>query len=120
MIDKSEMNEEEKNEYIAKQRKFAERLTELRMKKNVSSRDMSLSIGQSPSYINNIENGVNMPSMASFFYICDYLGVTCEEFFSYEIQNPARTRETYDMICHLNDRQHDLVQSLIIEITKQK
>ena len=41
--------------------KFIERLVNLRMAKGVSARDMSLSIGQSAGYINNIENGVNFP-----------------------------------------------------------
>ena len=49
---------------------FSKRLVELRMNKGVSARDMSLSIGQSAGYINNIENGVNFPSMTVFFYIC--------------------------------------------------
>ena len=49
---------------------FSARLTKLRMAKGVSARDMSLSIGQSAGYINNIENGVNLPSMSVFFYIC--------------------------------------------------
>ena len=48
---------------------FAERLVALRMKKGVSARDMSLSIGQNAGYINNIENGKALPSMTSFFYI---------------------------------------------------
>ncbi len=120
MINKNEMNEEEIDEYNDKQRRFAERLTELRQNKNVSSRDMSLSLGQSPSYINNIENGVSMPSMSAFFYICDYLGVSPEEFFSYDKKDPVRSRETYGLICNLNEHQHNLVQSLIIEITHQK
>ncbi|MFR9052115.1 MAG: helix-turn-helix domain-containing protein [Ruminococcus sp.] len=46
---------------------FIKRLTELRINKGVSARDMSLSIGQSAGYINNIENGVNLPSMMTFF-----------------------------------------------------
>lgn len=54
------------------QSEFCKRLVELRMNKGVSARDMSLSIGQSPGYINNIENGVNFPSMTAFFFICDY------------------------------------------------
>ena len=45
---------------------FPERIAELRMQKNVSARDMSLSLGQSASYINKIENGHIMPSMAVF------------------------------------------------------
>ena len=43
---------------------FPQRLAELRTKKGVSARDMSLSIGQGPGYINNIENGHNLPSMS--------------------------------------------------------
>ena len=41
---------------------FIKRLIDLRMNKGVSARDMSLSIGQSQSYINNIENGKALPS----------------------------------------------------------
>lgn len=34
---------------------FGQRLAQLRITKGVSARDMSLSLGQSPSYINKIE-----------------------------------------------------------------
>ncbi len=61
---------------------FSKRLTQLRMEKGVSARDMSLTLGQSESYINRIENGKMLPSMTVFFYICDYLGISPEEFFS--------------------------------------
>jgi len=62
---------------------FAERLASLRMAKQVSAREMSLSLGQGAGYINNIENGHNLPSMAMFFEICEYLSVTPVEFFNY-------------------------------------
>ena len=52
---------------------FQNRLIQLRAKKGVSARDMSLSIGQNQSYIYNIESGKALPSMSSFFFICDYL-----------------------------------------------
>ncbi|WP_337928083.1 helix-turn-helix transcriptional regulator, partial [Anaerotignum lactatifermentans] len=42
---------------------FYERLSKLRSQKNVSARDMSLSIGQSENYINSIENKRMLPSM---------------------------------------------------------
>ena len=53
-----------------------ERLAKLRALKGVSARDMSLSLGQANNYINNIENKKSLPAMQSFFYICEYLGVT--------------------------------------------
>lgn len=55
---------------------FSLRLAQLREKKGVSARDMSLSMGQNPGYINNIESGKSMPSLSGIFYICDYLGIT--------------------------------------------
>ena len=60
---------------------FSERLAKLRIAKGVSARDMSLSIGQSANYINKIENRKAYPSMTAFFYICDYLGISPQEFF---------------------------------------
>lgn len=50
---------------------FPLRLAQLRNKKGVSARDMSLSIGQNHAYINNIESGKALPSMNTFFYICE-------------------------------------------------
>ena len=56
---------------MAEKNAFIQRLVDLRLKKGVSARDMSLSLGQSAGYINNIESGVNYPSMTVFFYICE-------------------------------------------------
>ena len=77
------------------------------MNKGVSARDMSLSIGQSPSYINNIECGKNLPSMTGFFYICDYLGITPREFFDTETKNPAKARELLDVVKGLSNEKLD-------------
>lgn len=71
---------------------FSNRLIKLRNQKGVSARDMSLSIGQNPRYINNIETGKALPSMANFFYICDYLNITPKEFFDTESNRPEEIR----------------------------
>lgn len=86
---------------------FIKRLVDLRMNKGVSARDMSLSIGQSQSYINNIENGVNLPSMTIFFYICEYLGITPKEFFDIQAKDPTKERELLDAVKGLNREQLD-------------
>ncbi len=74
-------------------KKFGLRLAVLRLNKGVSAREMSLAIGQSTGYINNIETGVNFPSMTVFFYICEYLGITPAEFFDVESRNPIKESE---------------------------
>ena len=91
---------------------FIKRLVELRMNKGVSAREMSLSIGQAPSYINNIETGVSFPSMTAFFYICDFLGVTPSEFFDKENTNPIKSRELLEATKGLKNEQLDSLISI--------
>ncbi len=69
---------------------FYRRLAELRMRSGKSGREMSLSLGQGAGYINNIENGKNLPSMSLFFEICEYLNVPPSEFFSYTEERADR------------------------------
>ena len=97
---------------------FVKRLTELRMSKGVSARDMSLSLGQSPGYINNIENGVNLPSMSMFFYICDYLKITHKEFFDTESSNPTRLNQLIELTKNLSSDKLELVMNLVKEMKK--
>ncbi len=86
---------------------FSQRLSQLRLNKDVSARDMSLSIGQSPSYINNIETGVSFPSMTAFFYICEYLGISPQEFFDIKSSNPVKEKELLEAAKGLSNEQLD-------------
>lgn len=85
--------------------KFAERLSQLRLAKGVSARDMSLSIGQSAGYINNIENKKNLPSMSMFFYICEYLEISPQDFFDFDNRNPEKLNEISGYLKQVNDEQ---------------
>ena len=98
---------------------FAKRLAELRTNKKVSARDMSLSIGQSSGYINNIENGHNLPSMAVFFYICDYLGITPKEFFEIDNSDPATLSTIIEQLKKLKPVQVTLLQSILEQMTSR-
>ena len=85
--------------------KFAERLSQLRLAKGVSARDMSLSIGQSAGYINNIENKNNLPSMSAFFYICEYLEISPQDFFDFDNRNPEKLNEIVRYLKQVDDEQ---------------
>lgn len=97
---------------------FARRLTQLRMQKGVSARDMSLSIGQSESYINKIENKVALPSMSVFFFICDYLGVSPSEFFDEGIEYPEKMKEIIENLKSLNTEQLEHIHTIIKDIKR--
>ena len=72
---------------------FSLRLAKLREEKGVSARDMSLSMGQNPGYINNIESGKSMPSLSGIFYICEYLGISPKDFFDIDAASPSKANE---------------------------
>ena len=97
---------------------FSLRLSKLRINKGVSARDMSLSIGQSPSYINNIETGLSYPSMTAFFYICDYLGITPAEFFDIKSENPTKEKDLLNAIKGLSNEQLDSIITLVNGLKK--
>lgn len=61
-----------------------DRISELRTKKGISEYKMSLDLGHSKSYVQSISSGKALPSFAEFLYICEYLGVTPQEFFDAE------------------------------------
>lgn len=84
---------------------FPIRLARLRTQKGVSAREMSLSLGQADNYINSIENRKSFPSMQSFFYICDYLKITPQQFFDEGTKHPAMVDEFVEVIKGLNQEQ---------------
>ena len=95
---------------------IANRIAMLRTAKNVSARDMSLSLGQSQSYINNIENKKALPSMQMFLYICEFLDVVPKDFFDEKIIDPKAYNEISNVLKRLNKDQINLLLSLADEM----
>ena len=72
-----------------------ERITALRIKKNISEYKMSRDLGHSNSYMHSIASGKALPSLSEFLYICEYLGITPQEFFNEEIDEHILVKELY-------------------------
>ncbi len=100
------------------EKSFSERLSQLRIKKAVSARDMSLSIGQNPGYINNIETGKALPSMSNFFYICNYLDITPMDFFAYNIVRPKDMNQICGELNKLTDSQFNSIKEIVGELAR--
>jgi len=95
-------------------------VAELRIQKGVSARDMSLSLGQSESYINKIENKRILPSMAGFIYICEYLEITPQEFFNVGSAAPQKVRELVGELDKLTAAQAEHILFVVKDITGGK
>lgn len=98
------------------ERFFYERLYQLRNQKSVSARDMSLSLGQNENYINSIENKRNFPSMAGFFYICEYLDIHPKDFFDSEMSNPHLSKELHSKLSQLKDSEMEHLIAIIDDL----
>lgn len=95
---------------------ISNRIAMLRTARNISARDMSLSLGQSQSYINNIENKKSLPSMQMFLYICEYLHVTPRDFFTEDIADPSKMNEVVDLLKTLSVKQLDMLMDIAKEM----
>ena len=100
--------------------KFVERLIELRNQKGISARDMSISLGQSESYINKIENNKSLPSLTGFFYICEYFNITPKEFFDFDVNSPELTNEFIFLVKILSYSETNHLIEVVKDINKKK
>ena len=97
---------------------IAARLASLRTERNVSARDMSLTIGQSASYINSIESGKNLPSITGLYYVCDYFGIEPRDFFDSGVGHPALQAEIIRELEKLSKENMELVLHLVKALAK--
>lgn len=95
-----------------------ERITQLRIQKGVSEYKMSYDLGHSRGYINNISSGKALPSMAEFFAICEYFGITPIDFFDRGIQNPGKLNQTLRDMERLSEEDLDLIYRHVERLLK--
>lgn len=98
---------------------FYKRLAELRIQKGVSARDMSLSLGQSESYINKIENKRTLPSLTGFIYICEFFDITPQDFFNINASTPQKNKEIMEEIEKLTPTQAEHILQVIKDLNKK-
>jgi len=99
---------------------FGLRLAKLRNAKCVSARDMSISIGMSPNYINKIERGKSRPSMDAFFDICDYLSISQKDFFDEENGDPKKFGEYVADLMLLDNATQTHIAGIVRELGKNR
>ena len=96
------------------------RITELRIKKDVSEHRMSLDLDKNGSYIRGISSGANMPSVKELLNIIAYFHMTPADFFA-----PIGNTDTpYHRLCSrlssLSDTELEKVNTFLDLITEQK
>lgn len=89
---------------------IGKRITELRLKKDVSEYQMSYDLGHNKNYVRAITSGRSLPSVQGLFAICEYFEMTPAEFFDKE--QSQMIRKAIDYMERLDDE--DMLSLLTI------
>ena len=106
-------------EYKELQEFVSIRIGQLRNEKNITARELSLSLGFSSGDINRIENKRALPSLDALYWICDYFGITPEEFFDDGFKNPELIQKAVCGLKELSDEDVLLILNLINRMQKK-
>ncbi len=90
-----------------------ERITQLRLRRDMSERELSLAIGKSGGYIQNVCSGVINPSLVPLLEIICYFDLTPEEFFNPGIHNSDLWNQTKTSLTKLSDDDLKAILSII-------
>ena len=86
------------------------RIGYLRNMKNLSARELSLRLGKSPTYINQIESRNFNLSLPALFDIIDVLEISCAEFFADNYADYKQDKEIMDILNKLpSDRKASFI-----------
>ena len=96
-----------------------DRITQLRMQKDISEKQLSREIGKTPSYLSSMNKNKSMPSMLALKAICDDLGVSLCEFFDFENNNyPIKVNQITTELLKLDHEQLDIILTLTQNMNK--
>ena len=96
------------------------RYAAIRNAHKISARKLSFALGQSSEYINQIENGNNMPSLENLLNFCDYFHITPAEFFDDSMNYPIQYKEIIKELNKLDSMDCELVLNLLKVINRKK
>lgn len=96
-----------------------ERITQLRLKKGVSEYQMSYDLGHSRGYVYNISSGKALPPLKEFFAICDYFGITPQQFFDESTQNPELIQKAVEGMKKLDESDMLMLLGIINRMLKK-
>ena len=102
-------------EYIRK------RITELRVRKNISEYQLSYDLGHSKNYIHNIVMGHSQPSVSELLYLIELLDVTPRDFFDEEVEfrNPQLSKKIMDGLKEMSDEDLEIILRIIERLNER-
>ena len=102
-------------------KKFIQRrYATIRNAHKISARKLSFELGQSSEYINQIENGNNLPSLENLLNFCEYFNITLSEFFDESMNYPVEYKAIIKELNKMDNSECELVLNLLKTINRNK
>ena len=97
-----------------------QRITELRLKRDISEYQLSYDVGHSKNYVHNIVTGYSQPSVKELLYLIEALGVTPRDFFdeNVEFNNPFLSKKIMEGIKGMSDEDLEAILLIIERLNK--
>lgn len=99
---------------------ISERYARIRLAHNISARKLSLELGQSTEYINQIEGGKSMPSIEGLMNFCEYFNISVGEFFDQAVEFPIQYKAIIDELNKMDSMSIALVLDMLKLINSKK
>ncbi len=99
---------------------ISERYARIRLAHNISARKLSLELGQSSEYINQIETGKSMPSVEGLINFCEYFNIGIGEFFDQAVEFPVQYKSIIAELNKMDSMSIALVYDLLKLINANK
>lgn len=90
-----------------------DKITLLRLEKNLSEYQLSLELGKCKTYIQAISSGKSLPSFDAFFDLCEYFQLTPAEFFSQDSCDSRQRRCIQHKLEALGPKDLALVEQIL-------
>ncbi len=101
--------------------KILNRITQLRMQKNITEKKISRDIGKTSTYLSSMNKNKSMPSLRTLISICDYLGVSLSEFFDFTNNPyPIKINEVRNELLKLSENELDTLLAFLKEVNNSK
>jgi len=89
------------------------RISSLRNANNISARSLSLDLGMSSEYINQVESGRLNPSLEFIVIFCDHFKISIGEFFDQTVEYPLSLNPLIENLKKLNTEKLDSISNIV-------
>ena len=96
------------------------KITAIRMANDYSSRKLSIELGKSTEYINQVENGRLNPTLEFLSEFCDYFKISLSDFFDKGNSHPTKFREMCFDLSVLNNEEVKQIADIVKTLAKSK